>query len=165
MQRTGSTWVGVPEITPVAGSNDSPIQPVCSVGSKVSAVIVARGLPRPSLASTFKLNGWSTVASCRRMSGWATGATAGDVEVVEVDVVSGRGDVARPHGVVVIVDVSIDGGLADNDGVLVARVTRWDVADHHLVDSDWGDCWRRRGYVEVDVVVDVATSHGPTVSS
>ena len=33
-----------------------------------------------------------------------------------------------------IVDVCIDGGLADNDRVLVVRVTRWDVADHHLFD-------------------------------
>ena len=70
-----------------------------------------------------------------------------------------------------IVDVCIDGGLADNDRVLVARVTRWDVADHHLFDPDWGDRWRRRGGLDVEVVdvevvdVDVAMSHGPTVSS
>ena len=85
----------------MAGSNDSPIQPVCSVGSKVSAVIVARGLPRLSLASTFKSNGWPTVASCKRMSGWATGATAGDVEVVDVEVVDVEVvdvDVAMSHG-------------------------------------------------------------------
>jgi len=34
-----------------------------------------------------------------------------------------------------VLAVSSDGALAHRDRVLVVRVTRWDVTDHHMVDA------------------------------